>query len=99
MSLAQLFSLKAGLDVSKPIAQSMAAQGLKAQLSMSGQTDGIPEEQLDLMAQQQSAITLAMLTQQGLLRETARGYQADLSFEDGEMRVNGKPLPIGGGAR
>ena len=93
---AMLVNGSAELSAAKPLAERLAVQIVKSQLTtrlMEGES--IPFEALDTMAEAQAGLVLAMLSAQGLLEDTGSLYRAEVLLENGEMTVNGRPLPFG----
>ena len=54
----------------------------------------IPPEEFDMVTEQQSVIMLLGLVSQGMLVATDEGYHSELLFENGELTVNGTPIPL-----
>ena len=93
---ATLVNGTAELSAAKPLAERLAVQIVKSQLTarlMEG--DSIPFEALDTMAEAQAGLVLTMLSAQGLLEDTGSLYRARVVLENGLMTINGQPLPFG----
>lgn len=83
---------KADLRMSKTLAGQLATLGARMQL---GTDPTIPPEQLDYMAEAQSGLMMTMLVSQGVLIEEGDGYRTSLDYTDGNLTLNGNPLPLG----
>jgi uncharacterized protein YdgA (DUF945 family) len=87
-----LVNTKADLRVSKTLAGQLATLGARMQL---GSDPTVPPDQLDYMAEAQSGLMLTMLVGQGVLIEEGDGYRTSIDYTDGNMTLNGNPLPFG----
>jgi len=88
-----LVNAKADLNMSKTLAGQLATLAARLQIAQTDPT--IPPEQLDYMAEGQSALMLAMLVGQRVLLEEGESYRTSFEFTDGSMTLNGNPLPFG----
>ena len=87
-----IVNTKADLRMSKTLAGQLATLGARMQL---GTDPTIPPEQLDYMAEAQSGLMMTMLVSQGVLIEDGDGYRTSLDYTDGNLTLNGNPLPLG----
>jgi uncharacterized protein YdgA (DUF945 family) len=83
--------------LSDALANMIATRGMAFQLRRSTAADGIfmTEDEIETIAQTQAAVTLAGLTAQGMLTSANGGYAATARFAQGELSINGKPIPLG----
>jgi uncharacterized protein YdgA (DUF945 family) len=59
-----------------------------------GSDPTIPPDQLDYMAEAQSGLMLTLLVGQGVLIEDGDAYRAAFELVEGQMTLNGNPLPF-----
>lgn len=78
----------------KALFQHWAALTVASQIRANPQAQGMPEEQIIQIAQQQSSTVVNSLLQQGLLKEDGTQYVALVSLKDLELKVNDKPMPL-----
>jgi uncharacterized protein YdgA (DUF945 family) len=88
----QLINGSARIDVSRKLAERMAALVLRTQFAGD---PSVPAEQLESAATAQAGAILLMLTGQGILAVTGNGYRADVELADGAVMLNGRPMPFG----
>lgn len=95
MALLQALAVNASAQVDRPLATYFAKQSARkrAQESMTAESE-ISEAELDATLEQQAQATLDMLTAQGMLVEDGEGLKAVLQFLDGQLLLNGKPMPL-----
>lgn len=87
-----VFDTRAEASASKALALQLATLAAKMQL---GADPSIPPDQLDYMAEAQSGLLLTMLTGQGVLVDDGDAYRTRVEFSDGNLTLNGNPLPFG----
>jgi uncharacterized protein YdgA (DUF945 family) len=87
---------KASVNLSKKLAERLAALAVQMQLSMQYAGDpNMTPQQLQYLAEAQSGLFLVMLTGQGILLDSGDGYRSEFSLANGTMTLNGNPLPFG----
>jgi len=92
---AQVASGNVNLALSEQMATLLAVASSQSQLQAAlGDDSGIPPEQIQQMAIAQAPIVLQTLVQQDWLRHADGQISAALSFENGELLLNGKPAPM-----
>ncbi len=80
-------------EMARTMAVEYAANQIVSTLIQQGQTaDPLEIEQV---AEQQGPVLLYNFTQQGLLKKTETGYMGKVALQDGEMKINGTPVPLG----
>jgi uncharacterized protein YdgA (DUF945 family) len=89
--LAGAFDGSAQVDISRRLAERIAQQALRMQFAGD---PSIPEEQLDQMVAAQSGAVLLMLAGQGIVETSGTGYRANIELADGELKLNGRPMPL-----
>lgn len=90
-----LLSGDAGLSLSEKMATLLAISSAQSQLQAAiGDQEGISPEQIQQMAIAQAPIVLQTLVQQGMLQQADGQIIAAIEFENGELLLNGKPIPI-----
>jgi hypothetical protein len=83
-------SIRARAEISKTLAETMAAQFVKAQLAALGGDD----DELDAMAAAQAGFWLVTLTGQGMLEDLGDAYATSMDFGAGELSINGTQVPL-----
>jgi uncharacterized protein YdgA (DUF945 family) len=91
----QLLSADLDLDVSRKLAQLIAIDVLRRQLT-AGAEQGldISPAEIDRMSTQQAPVLLETFVQQGFINRGPSGYLSSLSYGGGALTVNGKPMPL-----
>ncbi len=86
---------RAELTAAKPLVERIAAAAIRAQLG-ARQEDGaaMPGASLDALAQAQVGLALGMLSAQGMIEDTGSLYRTTVSFDSGQLAINGQPLPF-----
>lgn len=90
-TLLTLFDSSADIELSKKLAQSLAA--LAMQMQMSGDST-LTNEDSRRLAEAQSGLVIVALIGQGLLTENGDSYRTELRVADGAVTVNGARLPF-----
>jgi len=90
-TLLTLFDSSADIELSKKLAQSLAALALQIQLA---DDPTLLSEDRQRIAEAQSGLILVALLGQGLLTDKGDRYRAELRVADGAVTVNGAPLPL-----
>ena len=86
-----LFDSSADIELSKKLAQSLAALVLQMQLA---DDPTLPSDDRQRIAEAQSGLIVIALVGQGLLTEKGDRYRAELRVADGAVTVNGARLPL-----
>jgi uncharacterized protein YdgA (DUF945 family) len=94
-ALLGLFEASASVDASKPLFERLAAEASAAQMGMIDPEQVPPGQDLESMAQAQADLTIALLVGQGYLIDDGENYSTEIEYANGEVRVNGEPLPLG----
>ena len=91
----QALTLDANVVVDRPLALYLAKASSRAQVeaSMVNNPD-VTEADIETAVQQQAQNTLDMLMSQGILVSEGETLQAKLQFTDGQLVLNGKPMPF-----
>ena len=84
----------AELEGDKSLFEHWAALTVASQIRANPQAKDMPEEQIVMIAQQQSATVLLSLVQQGLLVAEENKYRSTVSLKDLALTVNGKAMPL-----
>lgn len=84
----------AQITADKALAQSMASGYMMGQLMATPQAQNMTAEELQAAVEQQTPMMLSTFAQQGLIKETEKGYETKLTLKDGEASVNGTPIPL-----
>jgi uncharacterized protein YdgA (DUF945 family) len=95
MLWARVLDGRVEITAAKPLAERMAVAAWRTQLRarvMEGES--MPGRSLDALAEAQVGIALAVMSAQGLIEDTGTLYRVQLSLEDGEIALNGQPLPL-----
>ena len=96
MMLATLFEVSADATTSKTLAAQLAAMIAEGQLATAFAGQELPPGQdLAQMAQAQAEAMLTTFVGQGLIVETGENYSTNIAYANGEITVNGTPLPLG----
>lgn len=91
LGLASAFDGSAQIDISRRLAERIAQQALRMQLAGD---PSMTAEQLDQMVTAQSGMVLLMLAGQGIVETSGTGYRAKIELADGELTLNGRPMPL-----
>ena len=83
-----------GKHALRALAQSMASGYMMGQLMATPQAQNMTAEELQAAVEQQTPMMLSTFAQQGLIKETEKGYETKLTLKDGEASVNGTPIPL-----
>lgn len=78
----------------KAFAQSVASGYMMGQLMATPQAQNMSAEELEAAVEQQTPMMLSTFAQQGLIKETEKGYETKLELKDGKASVNGTPIPL-----
>ena len=81
-------------EVSKVLAQDLAQQAMRMQLSGSGDPS-LTEDDIDAQAEAQVGLMLVQLTGMGMLQDAGDSYTTSARFASGTLTVNGTPIPLG----
>lgn len=91
----KMVSGKAGLSLSENMATLLAITSSQRQLqTVLGDQQGITPEQISQMAAAQAPILINTLVQQGMLKSAGGQISAGITFDNGELLLNGQPLPV-----
>ena len=96
-ALLRAVSAEAYAETSEELAHMLAVASIKRQLRTTAAAAGaeIPAADLDTMAESQAVGMLLGLVLQNLIATSDVGYRSDLTFMNGELRVNGNVVPLG----
>lgn len=72
--------------------RSSARSQMEAAMAQSGQE--LTDAELDKMVDDQLPMMIGMLQMQGMLSKTETGFKAAASFRDGQLTLNGTPIPL-----
>ena len=89
-----LISGRAEVTAAKPLVERMAAAAIKAQLRAQQDDSSMPAASLDALADAQVGLALGMLSAQGMIEDTGSLYRTTVTFADGQLTINGQPLPF-----
>lgn len=94
---AMLNMLEASVDLSasKPLFLRLASQGAASQMSSIRPTDLPPGETIESMAEAQAQLMIANFLAPGYLVDDGENYTTDIDYANGEVRINGNPVPLG----
>ena len=84
----------AEITADKAFAQSVASGYMMGQLMATPQAQNMTAEELEAAVEQQTPMVLSTFAQQGLIKETEKGYETKLELKDGKASVNGTPIPL-----
>ncbi|WP_334019546.1 YdgA family protein [Alteromonas sp. S015] len=84
----------AQITADKAFAQNMASGYMMSQLMATPQAQNMTPEELQAAVEQQTPMMLSTFAQQGLIKETEKGYETKLELKDGKASVNGTPIPL-----
>jgi hypothetical protein len=87
-------TVTAEAQVSKVLAQDLAKQAMRMQLSGSGDPS-LTEDDIDAQAEAQVGLMLVQLTGMGMLQDAGDSYTTNARFASGTLTVNGTPIPLG----
>jgi uncharacterized protein YdgA (DUF945 family) len=90
--LAGIVDGNAQIDISRRLAERVAQQALRMQY---GFDPSLSPEQREQMIAAQSGAMLLMLAGQGIIETSGTGYRAKVELANGELRLNGRPIPLG----
>jgi len=91
-----LLSGDAGASISESLANTLAVSSARSQIVESlGDQEGITEGQIDAMAAQQAPMLVETLIQQGMVNRTEGKLAAKVAYKDGDLLLNGQPMPLG----
>ena len=86
-----VLTVDADIVVTEALARELALFATRQQLAATGQLTG---DELDTAAEAQSGLMLAMLVGQGFIVDDGDDYIVRARLVDGELTVNGSPLPF-----
>lgn len=91
-----LFKVHTTLSAHRELVIELAMPQLKEQMR-AGVPEGadVSEEQLEAMVRAQAPMMIGALVGQGYIREEGNLYTVEATFDNGELTVNGTPLPLG----
>ncbi|RUM28073.1 MAG: DUF945 domain-containing protein, partial [Alteromonas sp.] len=84
----------AQITADKALAQSMASGYMMGQLMATPHAQNMTAEEIQAAVEQQTPMMLSTFAQQGLIKETEKGYETKLELKDGKASVNGTPIPL-----
>jgi uncharacterized protein YdgA (DUF945 family) len=92
--LIQALTLDADVVVDRSLALYLAKTSSRAQAEASMVDSEVTEADIEAAANQQAQDKLGMLTAQGILVSEGETLRARLQFADGQLLLNGKPMPL-----
>jgi uncharacterized protein YdgA (DUF945 family) len=96
LALATMFEATINADASKTLVAKLATQAVAAQLAASMPPEAFPPGQdVESMAEAQVQLMLVTLLGQGFLVDDGDTYRTSIAYANGEILVNGTPLPLG----
>lgn len=93
--LLNTLSMDADVTLARPLAVHLAALAARPQLQAAGLGNGQPlsPDELDAAAEAQAGLLLAALIGQGFVVEAGDDYTTSISFDKGELTINGETQP------
>jgi uncharacterized protein YdgA (DUF945 family) len=95
MQLLGMFEASANLTAAKPLLESLATQAAMAQLGTLDDSQIPSDQDLESMAEAQTQLMIATFLGQGYILDDGENYTTEIEYSNGEVRVNGMPLPLG----
>jgi len=97
LALEGVVGIDASVEMSDALARTIAARGIAFQIRRNAANDGVfmTDDEVETIAQAQAALALAALVAQGMLTASDSGYATTAQFRQGELTVNGTPIPLG----
>lgn len=95
LALLGMFEASASLTAAKPLLEQLATQAAMAQLGEIDASQLPPGQDVESMAQAQTELMIATFLGQGYIVDDGENYTTDIEYANGEIRVNGMPLPLG----
>ncbi len=87
---------QAQLQMDRTLAEHYARRMAEPGIRISAEQDPeLTEEDIQQMIGEQAQATLEMLVQQGLVVSSDMAVSSQMTYNSGEMTVNGKPMPLG----
>jgi len=84
----------AQIKADKAFVESMASGYMVAELAANPQTQGMTAEELQSLAAQQVPMVLNTFVEQGFIKQTENGYDAEFELKDGKANLNGAEIPL-----
>jgi uncharacterized protein YdgA (DUF945 family) len=84
----------AQIKADKAFVESMASGYMVAELAANPQTQGMTAEELQSLAAQQVPMVLNTFVEQGFIKQTENGYDAEFVLKDGKANLNGAEIPL-----
>ncbi len=95
MVLLGMFEASATLTAAKPLLERLATQAAMAQLGTLDESQIPPDQDPESMAEAQTQLMIATFLGQGYIIDDGQNYTTEIEYSNGEVRVNGMPLPLG----
>lgn len=95
MVLLGMFEASATLTAAKPLLERLATQAALAQLGTLDESQIPPDQDPESMAEAQTQLMIATFLGQGYIIDDGQNYTTEIEYSNGEVRVNGMPLPLG----
>jgi len=95
MVLLGMFEASANLTAAKPLLENLATQAAMAQLGTLDESQIPGDQDLESMAEAQTQLMIATFLGQGYIIDDGENYTTEIEYSNGEVRVNGMPLPLG----
>lgn len=94
-ALLSMLEASADLSASKPLFLRLASLGAAGQMGSIRPGDLPPGETVESMAEAQAQLMIANFLAPGYLVDDGENYTTDIDYANGEVRINGNPLPLG----
>ena len=95
LALLGMLEASASLTAAKALLERLATQAAMAQLGDGDAAQLPPGQDPETMAQAQTELMIATFLGQGYIVDDGDNYSTDIQYANGEIRVNGTPLPLG----
>lgn len=95
MMLLGMLEASAELTAAKPLVEQLATQATMAQLATLEESQLPSDQDVESMAEAQTQFMIATFLGQGYLLDDGENYTTEIEYANGEVRVNGTPLPLG----
>ncbi|MGD2166733.1 MAG: YdgA family protein [Gammaproteobacteria bacterium] len=95
MMLLGMFEASARIAASKPLFEMLAGQAAAAQLGAVDPAQLPPNQDIESLAAGQASVMIISLLGQGYLVDDGENYSTEIEYANGEVLINGMPLPLG----
>lgn len=90
-----MFEASASLNASKPLFEDLAGRAAAAQFGSVDPAQMPPGQDVESMAEAQAQLMIATFLGQGYIVDDGENYSTEIEYANGEIRINGMPLPLG----